>query len=134
MTLTILSLHSPAHFPALEHLNGDEFATLIKSQGTKDTLTVVFVENKLSVEDFSQCRLKTKTCFENLNNIERKSYLSSVAEPVNSLLSAFGQKKSITISSESDLKDAKVDEERILFVYFDEAENAEDFYKHGKRE
>lgn len=119
-----------AHFPALRHLRGDEFATLVKSQDTKNALTVVFVEEKLSVEDFSQCRLKTKTCFENLNSIERKSYLSSVDEPVDSLLSAFGKKKSITVSGESDLKDAKVDEEKILFVYFDEVENAEDFYNH----
>lgn len=121
---------TPSHFPALGHLNGNEFATLIKSQAAKDTLTVVFVENKLSAEDFSQCRLKTQTCFANLNNLKSKSYLSSIEEPVDALMAAFAKQKSITVSGESDLKDATVDGERILFIYFDEVESNEDFHKH----
>jgi uncharacterized protein (DUF1330 family) len=112
-------------------LNGDEFISLVKSQADKDTLTVVFVENNLSVEDLSQCKLKTKTCFENLRKIQDKTYLSSVENPVDSLIASHGKKKTVTLSSEDDLKEAHVNGEKVLIVHFDDAEGAEDFHNHG---
>lgn len=119
--------------PALQHISGDEFVTLVKSQADKDTLTVVFVENKLSVEDLSQCKLNTKTCFENLRKTD-KTYLSSVEQPVDSLISAFGEenKKSISVNSDDDLSEANVNGEKILFVYLDDVERPEDFSKHDE--
>lgn len=118
--------------PTLQHLGGDEFVTLIKSQTTEDTKTVVFIENNLSVEDFSQCRLKTKKCFENLQRVEDKTFLNSVQDPVESLIAAYGKKKSISVSNEDDLKDVDAQDEKILLVYLDDVENPEDFDKHGE--
>ena len=117
--------------PTLQHISGDEFVTLVKSQADKETLTVVFVENKLSVEDLSQCKLNMKTCFENLRKTD-KTYLSSVEHPVDSLINAFGKQKSITVSNDNDLKEATLNGEKILFVYLDDVERPEDFSEHGK--
>lgn len=122
----------PTYFPTLNHLSGSEFVSLVKSQA-ENSLTVVFVENNLSVEDFSQCRLKTKTCFENLQNIPDKTFLNSVENPVDSLIAKYNKKKSISLSSEDDLKDVGVESEKILFVNLDDVENPEDFDKHGKK-
>lgn len=132
-TLTTRRLGS---FPALNQLNGDEFVTLVKSQSTKETLTVVFVENSLSVEDLSQCRLKTETCFANLRKIQQKTYLTAVDDPVEALKASYGEQSqnSISISSEDDLSE-KVDAaggEKLLFVYLDSVESNEDFANHGE--
>lgn len=96
----------------------------------------MFVENRLSVEDLSQCRLKTETCFTNLRKIQQKTYLTAVEDPVDALKSSYGEKSqnSISISSEDDLSE-KVDaagNERLLFVYLDNVESNEDFANHGK--
>ena len=122
--------------PALSQLSGDEFVTLVKSQTDKETLTVVFVENSLSVEDLSQCKLKTETCFENLRKIEQKTYLTSVEDPVKALESSYSEQKqkSISLSNDGDLSE-KVDaagSEKLLFVYLDDVESKEDFAKHGE--
>lgn len=105
----------------------------MKSQADKETLTVLFVENSLSVEDFSQCKLKTKTCFENLQNVQEKTFLNSVEDPVDALIASYNKKKTISLSSEADLKDVDAGNERILIVNLDDVENPEDFDKHGKR-
>lgn len=126
------NFHSATHLPALNHLGGNEFITLLKSQANEDTKTVVFIENKLSVEDFSQCRLKTKTCFENLQRIEDKTFLNSVEDPVESLIASYKKKKTISVSNEDDLKDIDAQDEKILLVYLDNVENPEDFDKHGE--
>lgn len=123
--------------PALSQLKSDEFVTLVKSQSDKETLTVVFVENRLSVEDFSQCKLKTETCFENLRKIEQKTYLSAVEDPVEALEASFATKsqKSVSLSNDGDLSE-KVDasgSEKLLFVYLDDIESNEDFAEHGKQ-
>lgn len=107
----------------------------MKSQSDKDTLTVVFVERSLSVEDLSQCKLNTQTCFENLRKVD-KTYLTAVEDPVKALESSVGKQnqKSISLSNEGDLSE-KVDgagSEKLLFVYLDQAESKEDFAKHGE--
>lgn len=122
--------------PALSQLSGDEFVTLVKSQTDKETLTVVFVENSLSVEDLSQCKLKSETCFENLRKIEQKTYLTSVEDPVKALESSYSKlkQKSVSLSNDGDLSE-KVDaagNEKLLFVYLDDVESKEDFAKHGE--
>lgn len=99
-------------------------------------MTLVFVENKLSVEDLSQCRLKSQSCFENLQKIEKKTYLTSVDDPVSALksLNPSNQQKSINLKSNDDLN-SKINEianEKLVFIYLDEVENREDFVKHGK--
>lgn len=127
----IIGNKSPTFLPTLQHISGDEFVTLVKSQADKDTLTVVFVENKLSVEDLSQCKLNTKTCFENLRKTD-KTYLSSVEHPVDSLINAFGKQKSITVTNDNDLKEVSLNGEKILFVYLDDVERPEDFSEHDK--
>lgn len=126
----------PSFLPALSQLNGEEFVTLVKSQTDKDTLTVVFVENSLSVEDLSQCKLKTETCFQNLRKIQQKTYLTAVEDPVKALSSSVGtdNQKSILVSNEGDLSDklSGAGSERLLFIYLDDVENSEDFVKHGE--
>lgn len=105
-------------------MEGEEFATLVNSQETK---TVIFIEENLSVEDFSQCKLRTKTCFKNLQSIDDKIFLNSVKNPVDSLI---GEKKTVEVASADDLKN--VDDEKIILVYLGKVENPEDFDKHGE--
>lgn len=126
----------PSFLPALSHLNSEEFVTLVKSQTDKNTLTVVFVENSLSVEDLSQCKLKTETCFQNLRKIKEKTYLTAVEDPIKALSTSIStqKQKSILLSNEGELSE-KLDaagSERLLFIYLDDAESSEDFAKHGK--
>lgn len=105
----------------------------MKSQSDKETLTVVFVEKSLSVEDLSQCKLKTATCFENLRKVEQKTYLTAVEDPVAALETSFGKQisKTIWLSNEGELSDKIDGDEKILFVYLDDVESHEDFSKHG---
>lgn len=126
--------YRPSYLPALQHLNGDEFVTLVKSQADKETLTVVFVEKSLSVENLSQCKLKTQTCFENLKKVEQKTYLSAVEDPVEALEASFSKQsqKSISLSNEGDLSEQVDGSASILFVYLDDVDSDEDFAKHGK--
>lgn len=110
---------------------------MVKSQSDKDTLTVVFVENSLSVEDLSQCKLKTETCFENLRKIQQKTYLTAVEDPVEALEASYGKlkQKSVSLSNDGDLSD-KFDaagSEKLLFVYLEDVESSEDFATHGEK-
>ncbi|XP_050083573.1 V-type proton ATPase subunit S1 [Anopheles aquasalis] len=76
---------SVTYVPALTRYTSSEFAALVDAQIDENTFTIVFAEESLSPEDLSQCRLKTQTCFKNLQKIERKSYLPSVEEPLSVL-------------------------------------------------
>lgn len=73
---------SVTYVPALSRYSSSEFEALVDAQTDENTFTIVFAEDRLSTEDLSQCKLKTQTCFKNLQNIERKSYLPSVEEPL----------------------------------------------------
>lgn len=126
--------YRPSYLPALQQLSGDEFATLVKSQTDKDTLTVVFVEKSLSAENLSQCKLNGQTCFENLKKLEQKTYLTAVEDPVEALEASFSKQsqKSIELSNEGDLSNQVDGSTAILFVYLDDVDSDEDFAKHGK--
>uniref|UniRef100_A0A182SES8 V-type proton ATPase subunit S1/VOA1 transmembrane domain-containing protein n=1 Tax=Anopheles maculatus TaxID=74869 RepID=A0A182SES8_9DIPT len=76
---------SVTYVPALSRYSSSEFAALVEAQIDENTFTVVFAEDRLSAEDLSQCKLKTQTCFKNLQKLERKSYLPSVEEPLSVL-------------------------------------------------
>lgn len=76
---------SVTYVPALSSYSSSEFEALVDAQVDENTFTVVFAEDRLSTEDLSQCKLKTQTCFKNLQKIERKSYLPSVEEPLSVL-------------------------------------------------
>ncbi|XP_049287532.1 V-type proton ATPase subunit S1 [Anopheles funestus] len=76
---------SVTYVPALSRYSSSEFAALVEAQIDENTFTVVFAEERLSAEDLSQCKLKTQTCFKNLQKLERKSYLPSVEEPLSVL-------------------------------------------------
>ena len=102
---------------------------MLGSQSSEDTKTVVFIENKLSVEDFSQC--STKKCFENLRKIEDKTFLNSVEDPVESIFSSSANKKSVSLTSDDDLKNIDGDE-KVLLVQLDDVKSAEDFDRHGE--
>ncbi|XP_058452107.1 V-type proton ATPase subunit S1 [Malaya genurostris] len=73
---------SVTYVPALSQYKTSEFSALIESQSGADTFTLVFVEDSLSSEDLSQCKLGTQTCFRNLANLNRKSYLPNVQNPL----------------------------------------------------
>ncbi|XP_058822853.1 V-type proton ATPase subunit S1 [Topomyia yanbarensis] len=73
---------SVTYIPALTQYETSEFSALIESQAGADTFTIVFVENSLSTEDLSKCKLGTQTCFRNLAKINRKSYLPNVQNPL----------------------------------------------------
>ena len=119
----------------MNQLSSEEFVTLVKSQTDAETLTVVFVERKLSVEDLSQCKLNSETCFRNLRNIEQKTYLTAVEDPVQALHDLFSEnsQKTISLTNEADLQNVDVSvNEKVLFVHLDSVESNEDFAKHGK--
>lgn len=110
--------------------------TLIKSQTDESNgLTLVFVENNLSVEDLSQCKLKSQTCFENLRKIEQKTYLTSVEDPVTALKSSYAVDKqsNILLGNEGDLSDKITGADgQVIFIYMDDVEDNKDFATHGK--
>ena len=54
-----------------------------------------FTFYQLSTEDLSQCKLKTQTCFKNLQKVDRKSYLPNVDDP----LAAFEEPENVQIVS-----------------------------------
>uniref|UniRef100_A0A182QEN0 V-type proton ATPase subunit S1/VOA1 transmembrane domain-containing protein n=1 Tax=Anopheles farauti TaxID=69004 RepID=A0A182QEN0_9DIPT len=76
---------SVTYVPALSRYSSSEFGALIDAQIDEKTFTIVFAEDRLSTEDLSQCKLKTQTCFKHLQQLERKSYLPSVEEPLSVL-------------------------------------------------
>ncbi|EAA06051.5 V-type proton ATPase subunit S1 [Anopheles arabiensis] len=76
---------SVTYVPALSLYSSSEFGALVEAQIDEKTFTIVFAEDRLSAEDLSQCKLKTQTCFKNLQKLERKSYLPSVEEPLSVL-------------------------------------------------
>lgn len=122
--------------PALSQLSGDEFVTLVKSQTTKETLTIVFVENRLSVEDFSQCKLKTETCFQNLRKIEQKTYLTAVEDPIKALEDSFASQSQKSVSLKNNGDFSAIDAtgtEKLLFIYLDDIHSNEDYAKHGEQ-
>lgn len=134
---TSIYLYSDGQFPALHSLTSDEFATFVKSQANKDSMTIVFVENSLSVEDLSHCRSSTSksSCFENLRKVEKKTYLTAVDDPVKALESSVSSYGEVHLSNDDDDLNGKLDKtanSKFVFVYLDDVESNEDFVKHGK--
>lgn len=94
----------------------------------------MFVENNLSTEDLSQCKLKTQTCFENLRNIAEKSYLPNVVNPLEALKSSSDVKqKSMLLSNDGALSE-NIDPAmgNIFFIYLDDIEGIEDYAIHDE--
>lgn len=134
---TSIYLYSDGQFPALHSLTSDEFVTFAKSQANKDSMTIVFVENSLSVEDLSHCRSSTSksSCFENLRKVEKKTYLTAVDDPVKALESSVSSYGEVHLSNDDDDLNGKLDKtanSKFVFVYLDDVESNEDFVKHGK--
>lgn len=102
----------------------------------KETLTVVFVENSLSVEDLSQCKFKSETCFANLRKVQKKTYLTAVEDPVRALEAAYGEQnqKRIWMHNDGDMSGevGAASSDQLLFVYLDDVESPADFAKHGE--
>lgn len=96
---------SVTYVPALSQYTTSEFAALLESQTDAGTFTVVFAEERLSTEDFAQCRLKTQTCFKNLAKVERKSYLPSVQEPMAAFGGDFEDIESVQLASDGSLSE-----------------------------
>lgn len=96
---------SVTYVPALSQYTTAEFAALLESQTDAGTFTVVFAEERLSTEDFAQCRLKTQTCFRNLAKVERKSYLPSVQEPMAAFGGDFEDIQSVQLASDGSLSE-----------------------------
>lgn len=96
---------SVTYVPALSQYTTSEFAALLESQTDAGTFTVVFAEERLSTEDFSQCKLKTQTCFRNLAKVERKSYLPSVQEPMAAFGGDFEDIQSVQMGSDGSLSE-----------------------------
>ncbi|XP_063705551.1 V-type proton ATPase subunit S1 isoform X2 [Culicoides brevitarsis] len=123
---------SPFKVPALKTLQTDEFTNLVSSQLNEETVTVVFVEPKLSVEDLSQCKADDGvTCFKNLAALEERSYLPNVKMPVDGLFDNLDANKA-TIDQSDDVLEALENGNRVVFVYLDVAEESKDFESHDK--
>lgn len=121
----------PFKVPALKLLQTDEFTNLVRSQMNDETITVVFVEPKLSVEDLSQCKANDGvTCFKELASLKDRSYLPNVVDAVNGLYDLESNKA--TIDQSDDILEAVDDGNRVIFVYLEVASNNKDFESHGK--
>lgn len=96
---------SVTYVPALTQYSATEFAALVESQSDDKTFTLVFAEERLSTEDFSQCKLKTQTCFRNLAKVERKSYLPNVEEPLAAFERESGDIQSVQLSADGSLSE-----------------------------
>lgn len=123
----------PSFLPALSHLRSEEFSTLVNSQQQQDALTLVFVENNLSTEDLSNCKLNSFTCFGNLKKITEKSYLPNVENPVEALKRSESRKKSILLSNNGELSEnIHPSAGRVFFIYMDDIESDEDYVVHDE--
>lgn len=99
---------------------------------TDETITVVFVEPKLSVEDLSQCKSSDGvTCFKELSNLKEKSYFPNVANAVNGLFDNLERNKAM-IDQSDDILEAVEEGNRVIFVYLDVATENKDYVSHGK--
>ncbi|XP_065092617.1 V-type proton ATPase subunit S1 [Ochlerotatus camptorhynchus] len=96
---------SVTYVPALTQYSASEFSALVESQADDKTFTLVFAEERLSTEDFSQCKLKTQTCFRNLAKVERKSYLPNVEEPLTAFERESGDIQSVQLSADGSLSE-----------------------------
>jgi hypothetical protein len=68
---------------ALKSYTTDEFIDILSEHTTSDTFTLIITEDQLSTEDLSQCRTADgKTCYQGLQQIKSKLYLSSVEDSV----------------------------------------------------
>uniref|UniRef100_U5EP38 Putative vacuolar h+-atpase v0 sector accessory subunit s1 n=1 Tax=Corethrella appendiculata TaxID=1370023 RepID=U5EP38_9DIPT len=111
---------SVTYLPALSDYKNSEFDALVQSQASKNTFTAIFVEDKLSTEDLSQCKLGTQTCFKNLQKIERKTYLPNVESP----LRVFDKvSQSIFINEEGELSENVVVNQGKTVVFYFQGEN-----------
>lgn len=132
--LFLFPLSRPTSFlPSLNRLESEEFSTLVHSQQEESSITLIFVENNLSTEDLSQCKLKTQTCFENLKKISHKSYLPNVVNPLEALKLSDAKQKSILLSNDGELSE-QIDPAmgNIYFIYLDDIENIEDYAIHDE--
>lgn len=91
------------------------------------------MENNLSTEDLSQCKLKTQTCFENLRKIAQKSYLPNVVNPLEALKSSDVKQKSLLLSNDGELSE-NIDPAmgNVFFIYLDDIEGIEDYAIHDE--
>lgn len=73
--------------PALKTLNSNDFTDIILPN-LKDAMLLVFLEENLQSQDFSQCKLKSgETCFANLKTYTPKTFYADVEDPVQSVKS-----------------------------------------------
>lgn len=99
---------------------------------TEETVTVVFVEPKLSAEDFSHCKADDGvTCFKKLASFKERSYLPNVVDAVNGLFDNLESSKA-TIDQSDDILEAVEGGNRVVFVYLEVASDNKDFESHGK--
>lgn len=119
--------------PSLNRLESEEFSTLVHSQQEESSITLIFVENNLSTEDLSQCKLKTQTCFENLRKNSQKTYLTNVVNPLEALKLTDAKQKSISLSNDGELSET-IDPAmgKIFFIYLDDIEGIEDYAIHDE--
>jgi V-type H+-transporting ATPase S1 subunit len=111
--------------PALKTVKSDEFSALVEAQTDGGSTTLVFVEPKLSVEDFSQCKLKSRTCFHHLQKFHHKNFIQNVEDPVETLMTLFPDHKTYRESE-------KIQSGDVIFIYMNEVNSMEDFEEHDK--
>lgn len=114
-------------------MKSDEFAALVEVQHTPDTVTIVFIEPKLSTEDLICRTEKSTTCFQNLQKIEERTYIPSVENPIATLKSIFSNHVTVTLSNDAEKnQDVPLESGKTVFVYFQEAKDSEDFVSHDE--
>lgn len=112
-------------------MKSEEFSTLAEGSVHNPDIKLIFVEPKLSTEDFL-CKTKTSgsCCFQNLQKIE-KSYYPVVEDPVPTLLEKFKDHSSVALSNDGkEVQEIAIEKGKTIFIYFNEAKKADDFVSH----
>lgn len=115
--------------PSLKNVKTEEFAALVEVQHTPETVTLVFIEPKLSVEDFSCKKDKKISCFEHLQKIKERTYIPNVEIPIKTLESIFPDHATMTLSNDGQ-QDVPMENGKTVFIYLEEAKNSKDFVSH----
>jgi len=92
---------------AIKSYNADEFIDILSEQITPNTFTLIVTEDTLMTEDLSLCRTSLgKTCYQGLQQIQTKLYLTSVEDPVQVLQDVSGEDKNeISLLSNGELSE-----------------------------
>lgn len=123
------SAEDSEYSPALKVYSAKEFKDFVGSQQTEKTITLVFYENNLSIEDITQCKREDgTTCFEYLQSVTSKSFLSAVEHPLKTLrnLAQYKKQSNTHLNIDGTFNNVDISEGGYVFVALNDAQENEE--------